>query len=119
MKTLTLGNDVQEAMTYDVYGRADQMTWDRPFDASRADIYEFARGYDSGSRPTWERRNYWDNSDNVLAGQRDFGDRYYYDKINRLTKVLRGVGCQTRIPIWWRPHPKARPTRGAHPVHAR
>ena len=95
MKTLTLGNDVQEAMTYDVYGRADQMTWDRPYSGGRADIYELARGYDSGSRPIWERRNYRNNSGSLLAGQRDFGDRYYYDKINRLTKVIRGVGSQT------------------------
>ena len=59
-------------------------------------MYEFKRGYDAASRPTFERRDYWDSSNGTLiAGQRDFGDRYYYDPANRLTKVIRGVGYQS------------------------
>lgn len=88
-------NDTKKVVAYDNYGRATKMTNDRPYSGGRANIYEFKRGYDSGSRPTWERRDYWNNSGTQITGNRDFGDRYYYDSADRLTKVLRGVGKHT------------------------
>ena len=97
MTKLTLGSDrCRESLTYDVYGRATQLTWDRLKDGTRYTTLDFKRGYDDGSRVTYERRDYINASTNAtLGGILDYGDRYYYDGANRLTKTLFGVGYVT------------------------
>ena len=86
------GNGVKEVMEFDVYGRLTKMIHDRPNGGGRQNLYMFKRGYDAGSRTTYERRDYWANSGTQLTGQRDYGSAYYYDKADRLTKAKRGVG---------------------------
>jgi YD repeat-containing protein len=90
-RELELGNGTREVMTYDEYGRLTRMVHDRPTSGGRATMYDFKRGYDPGSRPTFERRDYCASSTgSILGGVRDYGDRYGYDRADRLTKVIRG-----------------------------
>ncbi len=97
MKSLTWANNTRETMLYDAYGRPTVMTHERKTGVSTwATMYDFHRGYDAGSRPSYERRDYHKSSDGtVLGGQRNYGDLYAYDAVDRLTKVVRGVGYQT------------------------
>ena len=97
MKTLEWNNKTKETMLYDVYGRPTTMTHERQTGSSTwATMYDYHRGYDAGSRPVFERRDYRKSSDaSLLGGQKDYGDLYAYDAVDRLTKVVRGVGYQT------------------------
>lgn len=107
MTKLELGSErCVETLSYDVYGRAVQLVWDRhklvtqedeSEDYVRFTTLDFRRGYDAGGRVTYERRDYFDASSFTqppafLNGSRDFGDLYRYDQADRLTKVVRGVG---------------------------
>jgi len=97
MTKLTLGSDrSRETLAYDAYGRATQLTWDRLKDGTRTTTVDLKRGYDAGGRVTFERRDYINASTGAtLGGVLDYGDRYYYDGANRLTKTLYGVGYAT------------------------
>jgi YD repeat-containing protein len=94
MTKLELGSDrSREELSYDVYGRATKLTWDRLKDGARPTTLDFRRGYDAGGRVRYERRDYYRSDTNVLLNDtRDYGDLYRYDQADRLTKVVRGVG---------------------------